>query len=147
LVDYGSGKGRLLFYAHHRFHMKVIGVEKDRHLHEIAKKNKAIYGESHPKGKSEIILLNQSAEDYEVHREDTIFYFFNPFSLSVFDQVLQKIQASRKQDERDLTLIFYYPRQKYIDYLLDTAFEIDKEILIPGLSRLNPDERLLVYRG
>lgn len=141
LVDYGSGKGRLLFYLHHKFQVKVTGVEKNTELHKIAKRNKKQY-----KDTSDIRLINSSAEDYKVRKTDKYFYFFNPFSLNIFKQVIRNILNSAENHPRPIKLIFYYPRQKYIDHLRDTPLVLEREILIPGLSRLNPEERFLLYK-
>lgn len=141
LVDYGSGKGRLLFFIHYRFHAKAVGVEKNQELHKIAEENKAIYND-----RARIKLINISAENYQPTKSDTHFYFFNPFSLDILKKVITNILSSAKDHPRPIKLIFYYPRQKYIDYLLDTPFVLYKEILIPGLSRMNPDERFLIYK-
>jgi|SRR5690625_1297583 len=146
LVDFGSGKGRLLFYLHDRFRLRVTGVEKSEELHQIARKNKDIYCKERKGARQQINLINQSAENYNLRKEDNIFYFFNPFSLTIFKQVITNILSSAQQYNRPIRLIFYYPRQKYIDYLIDTPFRLEQEILIPGLSRINPQERFLIYK-
>lgn len=144
-VDFGSGKGRLLFYVHHRFHCRVKGVEKDEQLHKIALKNRKAYVEQSGTLENEILLFNQGAENYQVHDEDNVFYFFNPFSLLIFNEVVQNILTSWQNNRRQIQLIFYYPREKYLNALKKTSFTLEREVLIPGISRMNKEERFLIY--
>src|SRR5690625_2160134 len=144
-VDFGSGKGRVLFYVHHRFHCRVKGVEKDKELHKIALKNRDIYAEQKEIREDEILLFNEGAENYQIHDEDNVFYFFNPFSLLIFNQVMQNILRSWKENPRRIQLTFYYPREKYLNALKETSFTLEREVLIPGISRMNEEERFLLY--
>src|SRR5690625_6826338 len=90
-VDFGSGKGRLLFYVHHRFHCRVKGVEKDEQLHKIDLKNRKAYVEQSGTLENEILLFNQGAENYQDHEVDKVFFFFNSFSYLLFNRFVQYI--------------------------------------------------------
>lgn len=43
LVDFGCGKGRVLFYVNQRFQCEVCGIEVDEELYELALDNRAYY--------------------------------------------------------------------------------------------------------
>lgn len=146
-VDFGSGRGRLLFYVHERFGICVTGVEKNLQLHKDACNNQKILSKSMPKVKTHIQLKNISAEKYKVQCKDNVFYFFNPFSLKVFKKVIDNIKKSIIDYEREVTLIFYYPWKKYIEYLKETSFHFEREILIPGISSINNQERFLIFKN
>lgn len=147
-VDFGSGKGRLLFYVHHLFNIPVTGIEYDPYLYQKSKANKNIYlkqrGNHHPS----IHIENKSAERYEIKKEDNIFYFFNPFSVAILKVVLQNISQSVSKFTRKVNLIFYYPLCDYIHYIdRYTNFSLRKEIKIPHLYSMNPKERFLIYQN
>lgn len=151
-VDFGCGKGRLLFYAHHLFGVHVTGIEMDRILYEKAVHNKQLYLErsnlenSNKKNPS-IQIECCLAEQYDVKERENKFYFFNPFSGEVFEKVIQNIVQSVERYPRIVDVILYYPLKEYIHYLeQQTVFERVQEVKIRGLSRINPEERFLIYQ-
>lgn len=145
-VDFGSGKGRLLFYVHHHFSSSVTGVEMNKHLHKKTLKNKQNYLK-HAKGKGTIQLLCTFAEEYSIKKTDNVFYFFNPFSVQIFMKVINNIFDSVEKYPRKVDLILYYPSAVYIHYLeQNTMFKQIQEIRVPGLYQINENERFLIYR-
>lgn len=146
IVDFGSGKGRVLFYIYEHFGNVVTGVEKDNVLHEAAIVNKNSYVKQNKKGQDNIKLIFSSAEKYVIQPKDNVFYFFNPFSLETLKQVLENILRSARDYKRKIDVIFYYPRPEYVDYLGETPFTLYKEVMIPGISTINKEERFLIYR-
>ena len=67
---------------------------------------------------------------------DNRFYFFNPFSVQVFMNVVNNILLSVEAVEREMDIILYYPSEDYIFFLENqTAFELKREIRLPGLMR------------
>ncbi|MFC4713398.1 SAM-dependent methyltransferase [Planococcus dechangensis] len=141
LVDFGSGKGRLNFYAHQLFGTPSSGVEVDPSLHEAALRNL-----KNLKGNPHIEFCNGYAQDYRIRSDDRWFYFFNPFSDPVFMKVVGRILRSVAEYPREVDIILFYPSIEYIDFLeRRTAFELFKEIPLPDNAG-DPREKFLVYR-
>src|SRR5690625_2091752 len=74
LIDIGSGKGRLLFYAHYYFNCRVSGVEINEQLQVITQLNKQRYFKKYPGESSTISLIHQRAELYDIPPTGNIFY-------------------------------------------------------------------------
>ncbi|MEO6681607.1 MAG: hypothetical protein ABIN48_02175 [Ginsengibacter sp.] len=105
IVDFGSGKGRIMVVAAFYGYKQIKGIEFASALNQIAQTNIDLIKENYPETK--FSLLTQNAIDYEVEREDTIFFFFNPFNEKVLIEVVRNIMKSLK----------YYPRKIYIVYI------------------------------
>jgi len=87
------------------------------------------------------------AQEYEIDPHDNRFYFFNPFSVQVFMNVVNNILLSVEETGREVDIILYYPSEDYIFFLENqTAFELKKEVRLPGAYEKNGNERFLVYR-
>src|SRR5699024_12608611 len=89
-VDFGSGKGRLLFYVHNLFGASVTGIEMNEYRNKKTKKNKKKYLKQ-AKQRADIQLECCLAEEYLVQSTNNVFYFFNPFSVQIFMKVIQNI--------------------------------------------------------
>lgn len=146
VVDYGCGKGRLLFYLNAVFGVNARGIEMDDHLYFLAEKNRLHYLQHRPKSKYQIQFFCMHAEKYIVQPTDNKFYFFNPFSAPIFIKVFNNIMESLEQFNREVDLIFYYPSIEYLSFLDNrTIFQLTKEIKIEGEFEHNPNERILIY--
>jgi len=89
-VDYGSGKGRVLFTAAAYPFRKVIGVEISRVLHRTAEQNLRRY-----KGKtllSEIELWCGDARDFPLPSGNLVLHMYHPFGPDILRDMLGKIQ-------------------------------------------------------
>lgn len=146
-VDFGSGKGRLLYYVHNRFWATVTGIEMNEKLHKEALENKTAYLKNNHTSKNPIHIECCLAEDYQIKQIDNCFYFFNPFSVQIFMNVIGRVLKSVEEKERRVDVILYYPTKEYVHYLENrTSFELIDEVRIPGLYQKNNNERFLVYR-
>ncbi|HDX9577195.1 TPA: class I SAM-dependent methyltransferase [Bacillus pseudomycoides] len=147
VVDFGCGKGRLNFYIHHFYQASVVGIEMNEMFYKEAMENRDRYIKKEKKGRDKIHFQCCLAQEYEIDPLDNKFYFFNPFSVQVFMNVINNILFSVEQAEREVELILYYPSEDYI-YFLDnqTSFELKEEVRLPGLYERNLNERFLVYR-
>lgn len=147
LVDYGCGKGRVLFYVHHYFQMPVVGVELDPHLYREALMNETNYLQRKRKWSASITINHELAERYVIDPEDETFFLFNPFSLQVFMTVIQNILKSVENHPRTVEVILYYPTEDYHYYLLyDTPFTLEHEVPISSDQMDDEQDRFLVYR-
>src|SRR5690625_1816266 len=94
LIDFGCGRGRAMFYIHHRFNIPVKGVEANDRTFEEALSNHESYLRICSEEYAPIQFIYGLAEDIEIDSDDNLFYFFNPFSLEVFQKVLANIITS-----------------------------------------------------
>lgn len=129
LVDFGSGKGRIVFYINHRFGMPATGIEVNGVAFSHLMQNYADYTTKFPSRKGDIRLQEVKAEEYSIRPEDNVFYFFNPFMINIFEEVVKNIEASIKEYPRVVDIILYYPSigfGYFMDY--ETNFERIKKI-------------------
>lgn len=147
IVDFGCGKGRLNFYIHHFYHASVVGIEMNETFYQEAIENRDSYLKKSKTSKDKIHFHCCLAQEYEIDPLDNRFYFFNPFSVQVFMNVINNILLSVEKAEREVELVLYYPSEDYI-YFLDsqTSFELKEEVILPGLYERNSNERFLIYR-
>jgi SAM-dependent methyltransferase len=146
IVDFGCGKGRLNFYIHHFFRSTVIGIEMNKVFYQEAVENRNRYVIKHNR-KDDIFFYCCLAEEYEIDPLDNRFYFFNPFSINIFMNVINNILLSVEKFERDIELVLYYPSEDYVYFLENqTAFELEAEVRLPGIYEKNSNERFLIYK-
>lgn len=108
LVDYGCGKGRVGLFLSYHTRCQSLGVERDRWLFEAALRNRA----SAPSGRR-ATFVQADACSFVPPPEADRFYFFNPFSVEVFDRALSGIRRSLGENPREARLLLYYPDDAY----------------------------------
>lgn len=146
-VDFGCGKGRVLFYVHHYVDLPVVGVEMNDQLYREALINEASYLQAKKKGAKSIRIEHEFAERYQVEENETIFFLFNPFSLQIFMGVIHQILRSVEEAPRSVDLLLYYPADEYIDYLeMNTPFTLWQEVQMDGIYEHDDREKFMIYR-
>ncbi|MEJ8553194.1 methyltransferase [Tepidibacter sp. Z1-5] len=146
IVDFGCGKGRLVFYINYFYNSNVIGVEMDKELYLEAIENKYSYLKKYKKNIDKINFLCCFAQEYNIKPADNKFYFFNPFSIQIFRKIIDNILLSVEEYERRVELILYYPSEDYIYYLENnTPFILIDEIIVENLYKSDNSERFLIY--
>ncbi len=144
-VDFGCGRGRVLFYIHRKFQIPVTGIEAHEQTWEEALQNKASYRRKARHIPAPIRLEYGLAEHYEIQPEDNRFYFFNPFSVQIFRQVVHNILASVEKVPREVDIILYYPMPEFKRFLHNhTSFRLIQKIKLKGAK--DPKEKFLIYR-
>lgn len=142
VLDYGCGKGRVDFFLSYQTKAKTIGIEYDERIYQAALENKkaAVSGE-----RAEFIL--ERAEMYEVPSAVNKCYFFNPFSVAILRQVIEKIIRSFCENSREILLFFYYPSEEYLSYLMEVEeLEFYDEIACGDLFAGNDErERIMIF--
>ncbi|HHX55944.1 MAG TPA: methyltransferase domain-containing protein [Clostridiales bacterium] len=143
ILDYGCGKGRVGFFLSYQTRAKSIGIEYDERIYASAIEN-----QQNAFSSNRVKFLKQNAEDYEVSSEVNRCYFFNPFSIELFQKVMARIIMSYYLEPREILLFFYYPSLEYISYLMTLAeLEFMDEIDCRDLSNKNDNrERIMIFR-
>ena len=113
LLDYGTGKGRVCFYLSYQTRCKSIGIEYAEHIYSGAMENQmtAVSGKR-------ITFVKESAEKYQVPTNIDRCYFFNPFSVWILRKAMVRILDSYYKNPREIKLLFYYPSDQYVGYLV-----------------------------
>lgn len=118
-LDVGCGKGMCMKCAVESGYKKVAGLELDRHLLDIARKNME-------KLKLDVACICANAADFTGYADYDVFYFYNPFGKSIFEQVIEKILDSQKERDRDIWVIYYHP--VFGELFVNAGFALKNEI-------------------
>lgn len=146
LVDFGCGKGRLSFFFHYHLNIMVKGVEMDTSLYEDALQNLAHYSNIRKKAAEKVEFFHCMAQEYPIDPKDNCFYFFNPFSTSIFMTVIKNILASLEESYHPIRLILYYPSPNYIFFLENKSpFTLEQEIVLPGQIEFDLREKFQIW--
>ncbi len=105
LVDFGSGKGRVMLVAAEYSFRKIIGVEFAKELHEVTVENIANYKSSQQKC-FDIESVCADAAKFEIPEDNCIFYFFAPFKEDVLSSVIENIKQSYQQAPRHMWILY-----------------------------------------
>jgi predicted RNA methylase len=128
LVDYGSGKGRVLFYFATQKCAKLIGVEIRKELVDAANHNLKNFSVKN----APIVFLHEDALRFDP-REGTVFFFFNPFGYQTFTAVIRKIKESLDVCPRKIRILYFNANY---GYYLDEQNWLVAEGEIPGTKVL-----------
>lgn len=108
LVDFGSGKGRVLYEAAARFELeRVVGIEISPELSNSARENLERYRNRLRCRNFE--LITSDFVDYQIPDDMTIAFFYLPVTGALFRQTLGNIIASLDRNPRRLRIAYIYP--------------------------------------
>jgi hypothetical protein len=119
LVDYGSGKGRIMVAAAYYGFKKITGIDFAESLCREAELNIEKIKPLFPLADFEIIC--DDAINYSIENDTNVFFFFNPFDEVVMLQIVKNILASLKKNERKIYIVYVNPLHKEI--FLSAGFE------------------------
>ena len=100
-VDFGSGKGRMLFLAAELPFRRILGVEYSSYLHDIAERNIGSYRSPHQRCRN-LASLNMDAATFDFPRENLVLYFFSPFRRPVMEPIIRSLDDSLGACPRDV---------------------------------------------
>lgn len=113
LVDFGSGKGRVLFLASDYPFRKITGVEFSAELAEIARENIRRYQSATQKCRNlEVVCMD--AIEFPIPAGPAVLFFNNPFGPEVMGPVLNNIQRSMEASPREIYVVYSHPRNEYL---------------------------------
>jgi hypothetical protein len=113
LVDFGCGKGRVLFVASEFGIREVRGVEFAHELCEIAMKNSAVY-KSKTGVETQHRIIESDAANYTINREENLFFLYNPFDAVILSKALCNIAASLEIQPRKIWIIYHNPKYGHV---------------------------------
>jgi hypothetical protein len=119
-IDIGAGKGRGLMVASEYHFRKVIGIELNPSLAEIARQNVAHWTQTHEADftaprLAPIEVLEHDALDYDFPATATLLFLFHPFEAPVLKQLLRRIET--QFDKRPCTLDLLYVNSECADVI------------------------------
>lgn len=124
-VDFGCGMGRVAFYVHNRFNINVTGLEANQVVYQELQSNYYKYKKVSHLKKANLEFKYLFAQDYLIDNSDNIFYFYNPFSILIFETIVNNILKSYDKNNREMKIILFYPIKQFHKYLLErTPFEL-----------------------
>ncbi len=118
LVDYGCGKGRVLFAAAKNGCKKATGIELNEDMYVATTLNINRFQNKYDQLKTKIEVINIDAVKFEIKPSMTDFFFYNPFHMKVFIYVLKNVEKSIIDHPRNIRIFLYHPHESYL-WLLD----------------------------
>jgi hypothetical protein len=108
LVDFGSGKGRVLMVAAPFGFRAVRGVEFSAGLCEIARANLERF-RRRSGGAAEFEIVHADAGTYRIRDDENVFFIFNAFDDHILRRVMHNITQSFGRLPRPMILIYRRP--------------------------------------
>lgn len=112
IIDFGSGKGRILAVAAHYGYKRITGIEISGELIKAADKNLSSIRLKFPN--SDISILEMDAKEYVIPDDASLFFFFNPFDEKIMLEVVKNITTSLKKSEREMFVGYINPVHKEV---------------------------------
>lgn len=103
-VDFGSGKGRVLYQAAQYPFARVIGVEVSETLSEVARRN--LERSRDRFACKSVDVVTADVAEFEIPDDTTYAYLYYPFIGDTFRRVIAKIVSSLDRNPRRLTIIY-----------------------------------------
>ncbi len=141
ITDFGCGKGRAMVVAAYYGFLKITGIDFAKALCNAAEENTGKASLLYPHAGFHIIC--DDVVDYKIEKDQTVFFFFNPFDEVVMLKVVKNILSSFKENERKIYIMYANPVHK--ETFLSAGFEEEyyyKKLQYLELSILSkePDE-------
>ena len=105
-VDLGSGKGRALLLAALAGFRRVIGVELDKGLHCISRRNIEVANWHFPT--TQFTIVHGDATTFQFPRVPTLLLLNNPFDARSVEKVLANIEHSHHDEKPEFILMYMH---------------------------------------
>ncbi|MGH2646693.1 MAG: methyltransferase domain-containing protein [Ginsengibacter sp.] len=119
ITDFGCGKGRAMIVAAHYGFKNITGIDFAKALCNAAEQNIKRIEQHYPSLKFNIVC--DDVVDYGIGKDQTVFFFFNPFDEVIMLKVVKNILASLKENDRRIYIMYANPVHKEI--FLSSGFE------------------------
>jgi SAM-dependent methyltransferase len=124
-VDFGSGKGRVVYEAARYPFARVIGVEVSEELNRVARAN--IERCKDRLACKQVELVTCDAAYFEIPDDMTFAYLYNPFSGDTFKRVIAHIIESIDRNPRRVKVVYLNPEMEH-ELLATGRFELVEKI-------------------
>src|ERR1017187_8071725 len=112
ITDFGCGKGRAMIVAAHYGFNDITGIDFAKALCNAAEQNIKNIEILYPSVNVKIIC--DDVVNYKIEKDQTVFFFFNPFDEVVMLKVAKNILSSIKENERKIYIMHANPVHKEI---------------------------------
>lgn len=136
LIDFGSGKGKVMLMAAERGFPKVLGVEFSIELVEICRRNLEIFKRK-TKSKTEFEVIHMDAAEYQIPPEANLLFFSNPFDETLIEKVIANILMSLEKYPREIVVVHLFP-QGNMAFVHHPRFQLEHESNDGFIFRLKP---------
>lgn len=106
-VDLGAGKGQGTLIAARLPYRRVIGVEVETELAQLARRNVVSASKRLRAGSTDIITAD--ALDWDLPDDTSVVFMYCPFIGNIFHEAMQRIFESYDRKPRRLALVYCYP--------------------------------------
>jgi SAM-dependent methyltransferase len=130
-LDYGCGMGRAVVLAAREPFRRVLGIEIDAILSEIARQHIAAARQRGKLRCPEAQIITTDAAAWQVPEDVTVVFLFNSFTGELLEAVLERIRESVQAAPRPLKLVYVYPTVAG-DLLADTPWLVRQRELPTG---------------
>lgn len=106
ILDVGCGKGLFLYYSSKYNFGRIDGIEYSEQLTQIANKNAQKLNDSR------IHIYNSDARDFKHYEQYNYFFFNNPFSKEIMEEIVISLVNSYSNNKRRMVVIYQFPFSK-----------------------------------
>ena len=107
-IDFGAGKGRMLFLAAEFPFRRIVGVEYSPDLYQTLQSNLTSYQSNNRRcGTMDAVL--EDATRFALPLQPLVLFFHHPFEMPVFRQVMDLIERSLEEMPREVVAVYYDP--------------------------------------
>jgi SAM-dependent methyltransferase len=117
-VDFGCGKGRVLYLAGRYPFRRIIGVDLSPAMIERARRNL--------RNSPRFVVEVANAAEWPIPDDLTFAFFYNPFPNAVFSRVIENVLESLRQHPRRFHLIYRRPHRMHA-FLLEQGFALIRQ--------------------
>lgn len=128
-LDVGSGMGRVLLVAARRPFKRVIGVEQNVEMTEIARRN--VERSRRRLRCQDVELVAGDVLDWPIPDDLSLVYLYCPFPEEVLERFMERLLASVDRAPRDVRLIYNFSTTGNRDTILRTGRARPVELPVP----------------
>jgi predicted RNA methylase len=108
-VDLGCGKGSVLILAARHGYGRVIGVELDSSLVDVARANVAVAASELGERGGVVQVVRADAALFELPEAPLVVYLYNPFGEQTLHAVREELERSMRESPRPVVVAYYNP--------------------------------------
>jgi SAM-dependent methyltransferase len=128
-LDVGSGMGRVLLVAARHPFKRVIGVEQNVEMTEIARRN--VERSRRRLRCQDVELVAGDVLDWPVPDDLTLVYLYCPFPEQVLERFMERLLASIDSSPRDVRLIYNFSTTQNRETIMRTGRASPVELAVP----------------